>query len=165
MAKGINGEIDGRRDLGGSRPVTREDDKRLDGRPAHIPTPESRQKVEELARVITQGQIAILMDISISTLQKHYPRELELGLAKAASAIGVKMIEKALTGHFASMAFFLSRRGGWNDKLDIVAPKGALIRQYNLGDKSPEELEALLPVLDAIIASGGDDKLDDGLDS
>lgn len=166
MAKGINPEIDGRQDVGRSNPAVRPDDRRLVHHPEHIPTDELRQRVQDLARVCTQGQIAILLDISVGTLSKHYERELELGVAKAASAIGVKMIEKALTGHFASMAFFLARRGGWNDKTEVIIPKGGLIRQYNLGDKSPEDLERLLPLLDELIASGNDDQIDDaGIDT
>jgi hypothetical protein len=63
------------------------------------------------------------------------------------------------------MAFFLARRGGWNDKHEVIIPKGALIKQYNLGDKSPEDLEKLLPLLDELIASGADSGLDDGSDT
>lgn len=148
----INPAFDER--TGGGRPVTREDDGRLAGqRPPHEATEEMRAKVKDLARVCTVGQIAILMGLNESTIYRHYNQELQEGHAQAMAAIGTKMVEKALNGHYASMAFTLARRGGWNEKITLRAP-GGLIRNYNLSGKTAEELEAVLPLLDELIAKG-----------
>lgn len=117
----------------------------------HVPTPATREKVKDLARVCTQGQIALLIGIDTKTLQKYYRQELDEAMATTAAAIGTKLVEKALTGHFASMAFYLSRRADWVMNHKVTMPPGS-IRNFNFGDMSPEQLEALLPLLDKLIA-------------
>lgn len=163
MARALNPAFDERKEKnGGYKPIVREDDGRLDNprnTNPHVPTDESREKVKDLSRVCTIGQIATLMRMSESSLHRHYEQEMADGHAQAMAAIGTKMVEKALGGHYPSMAFTLARRGGWNEKITLRAP-GGLIRNYDLSGKTAEELEQVLPLLDELIAKGEATEID-----
>ena len=58
----------------------------------HVPTDESRRQVETLAGLqISQAEIAMVLDVSPDTIQKHYPAEFQRGKAMK----GIKLREHA----------------------------------------------------------------------
>lgn len=90
--------------------------KRKQGRPAHAPTPELRQRVEGYVSCgVTHEQIRKLLNISRPSLEKHYRTELDLGAAVANGRIAGKLYEKALSGDSACMFFWLKTRARWQE--------------------------------------------------
>ena len=89
------------------------------GRPAHLPTPETRRQVEALASSGTQYElIARVLDISVPTLTKHYADVLEVAAAKANAMIAQSLYRRALSndkGAVAAAIFWLKSRAGWRD--------------------------------------------------
>lgn len=151
-------KIDGRRNNGGARPKTRPDDRRGVREPG-IPrvqpfeaTDEQRAKVKEYARVCNDDQIAILLGISVSTLQRHFRPELDAGRAQVAATIGAKLIAQALAGDKTAMIFYLKTKGGWSQKHEIVGKDGGPIRTFDLSGYTPEQLQLLMPIIDQLIA-------------
>jgi len=52
------------------------------GQPPHVPTDEGRAQVERMAGLqISQAEIAMVMGVSVDTIQRHYAKEFELGRA------------------------------------------------------------------------------------
>lgn len=89
---------------------------RKQGRPAHAPTPELRQRVETyVACGVTHEQISRLLNISRPSLEKHYRAELDNGAAVANGRIAGKLYEKALSGDSACMFFWLKTRARWQE--------------------------------------------------
>jgi hypothetical protein len=161
-------KLDGRRLNGGPRPKVREDDRRggagvpgakdertgrgmIDNN-AHVPTPESREQVFTLIQTLTQPVLAKKMGISVSTLQRHYARELELGIAEVASEIGSMLIGKAKSGNLTAQIFFLKTRGGWSIKhaIEHTGAGGGPIQTLDLSKYSDDELRILLPLLEQL---------------
>lgn len=164
-------KIDGRRNNGGPRPKTRPDDRRgltaistgdrSIRTPPFVATPEQRAKVKEYARVCNDDQIAILVGISVSTLQRHFRAELDEGRAQVTATIGAKLIAQALAGDKASMIFFLKTRGGWTQKHELVGKDGGPIRTFDLSAYSPDQLKLLMPIIDQLIAEMAEQDSDD----
>lgn len=72
-------------------------------------------KVRELAKFLTDDEIAITLNIRPGQLREHYLRELQLGAAEATVAVGKTAFRDAKIGgrRFAATAFWLERRAGW----------------------------------------------------
>jgi len=83
----------------------------------HSPTDEIRKKIMSYGCAgLTQGQMAILMELDEKTLRKHYRRELDLGKVDAVAKIGGTVFQQAIDGDVASQLFFLKCQGGWREK-------------------------------------------------
>ena len=86
------------------------------GRPAHEPTRELRKLVKRYSLLIlTQTQIAELLEISVDTLVKYYSKELQAGRT-ADSRVAAKLYEKALQGDTTAAIFWLKARQHWRDR-------------------------------------------------
>ena len=86
------------------------------GRPAHLPTDDTRKQVYELSRVGTRYEdIAEVISISDDTLVKHYKKELKLGRIEANAAVAGTLFEKAKNGDTSSMIFWLKSRAQWKE--------------------------------------------------
>jgi hypothetical protein len=113
------------------------------------PTEAQRQKVRTLAQTIPEhsnDSIAILMDVSRSTLEKHFRRDLDLGRAQMVSAVGAQFIQRALHGDEATNAegkllapgnleaqkFILARRAGWSAKVEHSGKGGGPLEVVDL---------------------------------
>lgn len=85
----------------------------------HEPTEESRELVESLSGLgVPQDGIAKLMKISISTLVKYYPEEIEVGVLKANAAVSGNLFRIATgDGKAAATAafFWLKTRARWRE--------------------------------------------------
>ena len=51
----------------------------------------------------------------MNTLKKHYPEELELGLARANAVIGGTLFAEAKKGNITAAIFWMKTRGGWRE--------------------------------------------------
>lgn len=150
---------------GGAIPKTRPDDRRgarkgqtvIDGKlvgamggsigvAPHIVTEEMRAKVREMAAVFpieTQDRMAMALDMSPSTLTRHYREDIDVGRAKMIAEIGVQMLRRAVnardpnvTGDLEAQKFVLSRLGGWSlsHGAEIGLPNGQTISITITGD-------------------------------
>lgn len=80
------------------------------------PTQAERNKVELCAAMgYTQEQIAMLLDKSVDSLDRHCRRELDSGVLKVNAAIGGKLFQKAMNGDTASLIFWAKTRMGWKE--------------------------------------------------
>lgn len=86
------------------------------GRPAHLPTDDTRKEVYELSKVGTRYEdIAEVLSISDDTLVKHYKKELKLGRIQANAVVAGTLYEKAKNGDTSSMIFWLKSRAQWKE--------------------------------------------------
>jgi hypothetical protein len=111
------------------------------GNPPHVPTPELRKLAETHAAVGTpQWAIAEEMDISEDTLQRHYAKELRLGLVRMNARVGSMIANKALAGDGDMQKFWASRRDpAFKSKNELSTPPGQPLEFRNLTD---EEIKA-----------------------
>ncbi len=86
------------------------------GKSRFIATDEQRRQVEiYTATGNTQEQIAILLDCSVDTLDRHFRRELDTGGLKANSKVAGTLYKKAMSGDVASMIFWMKTRARWKE--------------------------------------------------
>ena len=91
--------------------------KRKAGRPPHLATADTRNKVYNLSIVGTRYEdIALVLNISHDTLTKYYKDELEKGRIEANAAVAGTLYEKAKQGDTSSMIFWLKTRAQWSEK-------------------------------------------------
>lgn len=132
------------------------------GNPPFIPTAEQRQNVRLYAKVMSHEMIAASFEppISIDTLKRHFRRELDEGKREAVAAVGGKLLARAMAGNMTAMIFYLRTQGKWNTRIEHTGPDGGPIQHIDISAKlrelSDEQLDALEPVLDLLLASGGD---------
>jgi hypothetical protein len=94
-----------------------DDIKNPGGKPRHVPTEETRQKVMDCtARGVVQKSICQMLGITDKTLVKYYRAELDIGTDDANFQIAGALFKKALKGDTGSMIFWLKTRGGWREK-------------------------------------------------
>ncbi len=121
----------------------------------HKPDAQSRKTVGAMAAVVTQEEIAIVLDIDTKTLRKHYREELDRGLIIANSKVGANLY-KIATGKgreaVTACIFWLKTRAGWSEYNPPPKPKPkapAPQRGAQLGKKEEAEIEANKPPEDA----------------
>lgn len=89
----------------------------------HIPTIDSRRRVSDCAAVgMPQAMIAELLNISVATLQVHYPKELALSNPLMTEKIAKTCVQMALNGNEKMIALWLKTQGrkfGFEDKQTI----------------------------------------------
>ena len=86
------------------------------GKPRFVATPEQRRQVEMYAAVgMTQEQIALLLECSVDTLDRHFRRELDTGSLKANAKVAGTLFNKAMAGDVGSMVFWLKTRARWKE--------------------------------------------------
>jgi hypothetical protein len=54
--------------------------------------------------------IALVMDISINALNRHFKKELATGFEQVTTQIGAALVEQALAGNMAAIKYWLSNR-------------------------------------------------------
>ena len=125
-----------------------------EGRPPHVPTKDLRTIVELLvASGVSNANIAQKLKISVNTLKKHYPDELEngwtTGVLDASQAVFDEIRSKTSDKRLDAAKFFLSRRGRglWSEtkQHEISGPGGGAIpvAQINLDALDYDALEEL----------------------
>ena len=111
------------------------------GRPAHVPTDETRNLVESLSGFgIPQDEIARLVGIDPKTLRFHYADQIELGSIKATAKVAQNLFTmacKPTREGLSAAIFWLKVRAGWSEYAPL--PRG----EESLGKKESAEREAL----------------------
>lgn len=81
----------------------------------HVPTDDMRSKVEGLTAVgIRRVDLADVLGVSTNTLERHYARELRVGLVKANAKVAETLFNKAINGDTTSIIFWLKTRARWS---------------------------------------------------
>lgn len=133
-----------------------------EGRPPHVPTKDLRTIVELLvASGVSNANIAQKLKISVNTLKKHYPDELENGwtngVLDASQAIFDEIRSKTSDKRLDAAKFFLSRRGRglWSEtkQHEISGPNGGAIpvAQIDFDAMDYDTLEAMNNILDVAL--------------
>jgi hypothetical protein len=95
-------------------------------RPEHEPTDAQRLEAQSYAAVgVPHDQIGLLLGISKPTLIKHYRRELDIGKARANSAVGKSLFKQATSGNTAAAIFWMKAQAGWRET-QVIENRGAL---------------------------------------
>jgi hypothetical protein len=106
------------------------------GRKPKTLTTAQREKIETLASVLSQDQIAAYLKMDANTFRAIMEREPDVfqaykrGKASAIYDIAQSLIAKAREGDTASMIFFLKTQAGWRetDRLEVSGVNGGPIR-------------------------------------
>jgi hypothetical protein len=121
-------------------------------RRSHTPDPLLRRQVEALAGYgVPEADIARVLVVDPKTLRKHYREELDTGQIKATAKVAESLFRKATSDGVQSVTaaiFWLKTRGGWRE-----TPQTHQVGLYDLSRIPDEELERMLGVLQATIAS------------
>lgn len=156
---------DGRVNSGGPRPKVRPDDQRgaePGGLQApYIPNDADRQIVLDYAVVVGRKLLARRIGVSQSTLERHYGKELNEAVFKAAAINGGRIWKRASEGDHGAQYFFQRLRGGWNDKDDLDAirpdedqPNGFAVPPEILAELSDEEFALYERLCERLLANG-----------
>ena len=133
-----------------------------EGRPPHVPTKDLRTIVELLvASGVSNANIAQKLKISVNTLKKHYPDELEngwtTGVLDATQTVFDEIRSKTSDKRLDAAKFFLSRRGRglWSEtkQHEISGPNGGAIPvvQIDFDAMDYDTLEAMNNILDVAL--------------
>jgi ribosomal protein S20 len=105
------------------------------------PNDNNRKLVARLAAMGSrQEDIALLLDICVDTLVKHYSAEVRKGNLESTAKVAQTLYEKAISGDTTCMIFWLKTRGGWRetDRLDVNV-KGEITKQFVFRIHKPGE--------------------------
>ena len=86
------------------------------GRPPHLPTSDTRNKVFMLSSVGTRHEdIATVLSISTDTLTKYYKEDLDKGRIEANASVAETLFKQAKEGNTTAMIFWLKSRAKWKE--------------------------------------------------
>ena len=86
------------------------------GRPPHLATADTRNKVFMLSTVGTRHEdIATVLGISADTLTKYYHDELAKGRIEANASVAETLFKQAKEGNTTAMIFWLKSRAKWKE--------------------------------------------------
>ena len=86
------------------------------GRPPHLPSADTRNKVFMLSSVGTRHEdIATVLSISTDTLTKYYKEELDKGRIEANASVAETLFKQAKEGNTTAMIFWLKSRAKWKE--------------------------------------------------
>lgn len=132
-----------------------EEPKSKGGRP-RIPFGEDEhEQVRLLARVGTKQEIiATIMGCSVDTLQRRFAEELAEGKESAHAMVAASLFTKAMAGDTTAIIWYEKTRRGFfeTSRKEVTGADGAPIA-FDLSGLSPDQVKALLPVLDQLIAT------------
>ena len=86
------------------------------GRPPHLVSDDTRNKVYTLSTVGTRHEdIASVLNISHDTLVKYYKEELDKGRIEANASVAETLFKQAKEGNTTAMIFWLKSRAKWKE--------------------------------------------------
>jgi hypothetical protein len=108
--------------------------------PLHIPTPETRQWVEQMvANGIEHDSICYIIKATPYELKLHYENEVKYGMASATAQVAGAVFRAGIEGDMKAATFWLRSRAGWRDavapKTDADAPAQVAADKQHLIDK------------------------------
>lgn len=115
--------------------------------PDHVKTPETIEMVTNLARsLVGIREIAALVGVGVSTIQRHYHAEYTLGRSQTLSSASAKYVKLALNGERPAgdpdALKFVLARNLWNaQRLEHTGKDGGPIEFIDLSRLTAEELE------------------------
>ena len=124
--------------------------KRRRVRRAHVPTPESREKVRMLKLVgATDEQVGRILGMSVDCLVEHYRQDLDDGKAEVLGKVAQTLYQKALEGDVTSCIFILKTKAKWSEKIEIdrLDQPGTLVIHTSgktIDDYTDEEFVAIM---------------------
>ena len=68
---------------------------------------------------MNQAQIASVLSISAGTIKKYYSEDLEAGKDQVDAYVTGKLFELIANGDRSSIQYYLSRKGGFSEKIDV----------------------------------------------
>ena len=90
------------------------------GRPKHKPTEKDRQAVKAMSGYgLTDGQIASVVGVDVTTLTRHYAEELTEGSAMAIANVARTLYQQAThktKPNVSAAIFYLKCKAGWQEK-------------------------------------------------
>ena len=93
-----------------------ESTERKAGRPPHLATADTRNRVFMLSTVGTRHEdIATVLGISHDTLVKYYKEELDKGRIEANASVAETLFKQAKEGNTTAMIFWLKSRARWKE--------------------------------------------------
>jgi hypothetical protein len=96
--------------------IETEESKAGKGRPPHLPTADTRNRVYILSTVGTRHEdIATVLSISHDTLVKYYKEELDKGRIEANASVAETLFKQAKEGNTTAMIFWLKSRAKWKE--------------------------------------------------
>jgi hypothetical protein len=96
--------------------IETEESKAGKGRPPHLATADTRNKVYTLSTVGTRHEdIASVLSISHDTLVKYYKEELDKGRIEANASVAETLFKQAKEGNTTAMIFWLKSRAKWKE--------------------------------------------------
>ena len=96
--------------------IETEESKAGKGRPPHLPTADTRNRVYILSTVGTRHEdIATVLSISHDTLVKYYKEELDKGRIEANASVAETLFKQAKEGNTTAMIFWLKSRARWKE--------------------------------------------------
>jgi hypothetical protein len=121
--------------------------KRKEGQPKRGPLPWKPTKKERelvmhcVAIGMSQEQVALVMEKSVDTLQRHCRRELDAGQLQINAKIGSGLIQKALAGDTTSLIFLSKVRLGFSEKhvIQHTGPEGGPVEVEHMTAKEAAE--------------------------
>jgi hypothetical protein len=97
-------------------PIETETSKAGKGRPPHLVSDDTRNKVYTLSTVGTRHEdIASVLSISHDTLVKYYKEELDKGRIEANASVAETLFKQAKEGNTTAMIFWLKSRAKWKE--------------------------------------------------
>lgn len=114
-------------------------------------TADQRALVAELAGYgLTWAQIASALKLNVRTLQRHCQEDYDNGKNIAIGMVAGQLFKKALSGHPASVFFYLKTQAGWKEtnKTEITGENGEPIKTETTSELSSKQIEALVRALD-----------------
>lgn len=112
------------------------------GRPAWQPTADELRLVEHYTAIgMTQDEIALVMEVSVDSLQRHCRHQLDAGRLKVNAKVAAKLFDKAMKGDTASIIFWMKSRAGWKERsvLEHTGPTGGPIETTAMTPKQAAE--------------------------
>jgi transcriptional regulator with XRE-family HTH domain len=105
-------------------------------------------KVEELAaKGLTQEQIAKVLGMHWSTLiekKRAFPKfseAIERGKARGTHAMANALYDAGMNGNVSAMTFYLDRRGGWKQTVELTGKDGGPITLAAMREAFAAEIE------------------------
>jgi hypothetical protein len=135
------------------------------GNPPFVATDAMRRDVEAWVRAGLQPpDIAILLNVSRQTIDRHFKRELQVARIKVKAAIGASLTQKALRGNLTAQIFWLRTQAKWNVRVEHTGADGGPIKTFDLSQLAMDEKRVLLNVIDQLLAQHGgeEDRNGDG---
>ena len=90
--------------------------RQVNGRPRHIPSAASRERVVISSGLgIPNDQVAAILGISLTSLLKYYESDIRLGRAKASAEIADSLFNKAKNGDTAALIWWTKAQMKWTE--------------------------------------------------